>query len=507
MGKFIKAGNTDVVALCDIYGAQTDRAKQDAPNARIFTDHRALLALKDVDVALIAVPDHWHAATATDALNAGKDVYVEKPLTLKMEEGPGIVKAARLNSRICQVGMQQRSGKHYLEAKRLYMDTGKLGKVTLARTWWHGNSYHLRKAPASLQTQPANLDWAHFLGPLKWRDWDPQQYWNWRAYLDFGGGQVTDLFTHWIDRGHAGSRHRGEWHRAVRHRGAAVDRPHALRIPPAGAERASHRGAGVERPGPGSRAELPGVRPLAQAAQRRRAVRAPLGAGVAPGESLVHAEAADRFRPGPRRDSAVLTACYTEVSKPQAPRSFMISATQLRPGMVIKFNNELYSIFSVNHRTPGNLRGFVQVRMRSLRSGSMTEHRFSSEDKVEKALLEEQEMQYLYDDGEYYYFMNTENFEQMHLMKDLLGDATEYLIPQLMVKVEFYEGKAMSVELPATVDLLVVETEPGMKGATVSNVTKPATLETGLVVQVPSFITEGEKIRVNTAEGTYQERA
>ena len=185
----------------------------------------------------------------------------------------------------------------------------------------------------------------------------------------------------------------------------------------------------------------------------------------------------------------------------------MISATQLRPGMVIKFNNELYSVFSVNHRTPGNLRGFVQVRMRSLRTGSMTEHRFSSEDRVEKALLEEQEMQYLYDDGEYYYFMNTENFEQMHLMKDLLGDATQYLIPQLMVKVEFYEGKPMSVELPATVDLTVMETEPGMKGATVSNVTKPAKLETGLVVQVPSFITEGEKIRVNTAEGTYQERA
>jgi elongation factor P len=175
--------------------------------------------------------------------------------------------------------------------------------------------------------------------------------------------------------------------------------------------------------------------------------------------------------------------------------------------MVVKFNNELYSVFSVNHRTPGNLRGFVQVRMRSLRSGSMTEHRFSSEDRVEKALLEEHEMQYLYDDGEYYYFMNTESFEQMHLMKELLGDATQYLIPELMVKVEFYEGKAMSVELPATVDLTVMETEPGMKGATVSNVTKPAKLETGLVVQVPSFITEGEKIRVNTAEGTYQERA
>src|ERR1019366_817011 len=185
----------------------------------------------------------------------------------------------------------------------------------------------------------------------------------------------------------------------------------------------------------------------------------------------------------------------------------MISATQLRPGMVVKFNNELYSIFSVNHRTPGNLRGFVQAKMRSLRTGSMTEHRFSSEDRVEKALLEEIEMEYLYDDGEYFYFMNTENFEQMHLMKDLLGDATEYLVSQLRVKVEFYEGKPISVELPATVDLTVVETEPGMRGATVSNVTKPAKMETGLVVQVPPFITEGEKIRVNTAEATYQERA
>jgi elongation factor P len=185
----------------------------------------------------------------------------------------------------------------------------------------------------------------------------------------------------------------------------------------------------------------------------------------------------------------------------------MISATQLRPGMIIKFNSELYSIFSMTHRTPGNLRGFVQARMRSLRTGTMTEHRFSSEDKVEKAIMEEQEMEYLYDDGEYYYFMNTETFEQMHLMKDLLGDAVQYLIPQLKVKVEFYEGKAMGVELPATVTLTVLETEPGLKGASVSNVTKPAKMETGLVVQVPAFIVEGEKIKVNTSEGTYQERA
>lgn len=185
----------------------------------------------------------------------------------------------------------------------------------------------------------------------------------------------------------------------------------------------------------------------------------------------------------------------------------MISATQVRPGMVIKFNKDLFSIFSMVHRTPGNLRGFVQVKMRNLRSGTMMEHRFSSEDKVERAMLDEQEMEYLYDDGESYYFMNTENYEQLHLTKDLLGDATEYLIPQLKVNVEFYEGRAISVELPATVDMKVVETEPGLKGATVSNVTKSAKLETGLVVQVPPFIHEGEKIRVSTAGGTYLERA
>jgi elongation factor P len=185
----------------------------------------------------------------------------------------------------------------------------------------------------------------------------------------------------------------------------------------------------------------------------------------------------------------------------------MIAATQLRPGMVIKFNNELYSIFKTEHRTPGNLRGFVQAKMRKLSSGAMMEHRFSSEDRVDRATLEEHEMEYLYDDGEYYYFMNTETFEQMHLTRDILGDSVEYMVPQLKVNIEFHEGKPISVELPPTVDLTVVETEPGMKGASVSNVTKAAKLETGLVVQVPPFINEGEKIRVSTSEGTYQERA
>ena len=199
MGNFMADPKVHVAALCDIYAEQIDKAKQKAVDATTFTDHRKLLEMKEIDAVLIATPDHWHARTAIDALNAGKDVYVEKPLTRTLAEGPLIVKAARINNRVCQVGMQQRSGIHYLRAKKEYIDTGRLGKVTLARTWWHGNSYHLRKAPASFQNQPSNLDWAHFLGPVKWRDWDPQQYYNWRAYLDFGGGQVTDLFTHWID--------------------------------------------------------------------------------------------------------------------------------------------------------------------------------------------------------------------------------------------------------------------------------------------------------------------
>ena len=185
----------------------------------------------------------------------------------------------------------------------------------------------------------------------------------------------------------------------------------------------------------------------------------------------------------------------------------MIAATQLRPGMVVKFNNDLFSVFSMVHRTPGNLRGFVQAKMRNIRSGSMIEHRFSSEDKVERVAFDEHEMEYLYDDGEYYYFMNTENYEQMHFTKDILGDGVLYLTPQLRVNVEFYEGRPISVELPPSVEMTVMETEPGLKGATVSNVTKPAKMETGLVVQVPPFINQGERIRISTAEGTYQERA
>ena len=184
-----------------------------------------------------------------------------------------------------------------------------------------------------------------------------------------------------------------------------------------------------------------------------------------------------------------------------------MQASALRPGMVIKWNNDLYSIFNMVHRTPGNLRAFVQVRMRNLRNNSMIDNRFSSTEQVERAILDEQEMEYLYDDGENFYFMNTETYDQIFLRKDLLGDATEYLIPNIKVAVEFFEGKPISVELPPTVEMTVVETEPGLKGSTVSNVTKPAKMETGLVVQVPAFINEGQRIKINTSEGTYLERA
>lgn len=185
----------------------------------------------------------------------------------------------------------------------------------------------------------------------------------------------------------------------------------------------------------------------------------------------------------------------------------MIAATQLRPGMVVKFNKELHTVFSMVHRTPGNLRGFVQAKMRNIRSGSMIEHRFSSEDKVERIALEEHEMEFLYEDGEFYHFMNTETYEQIQLTAANLGDNTQYLIPNLKVNVEFYEGSPISVELPPSVEMVVKETEPGLKGATVSNVTKPAKMDTGLIVQVPPFINEGDKIRVSTTDGSYLERA
>jgi len=184
-----------------------------------------------------------------------------------------------------------------------------------------------------------------------------------------------------------------------------------------------------------------------------------------------------------------------------------MQANDLRPGMVIKHNGELFSIHKAEHRTPGNLRAFVQARMRNLRTGAISDYRFRSTDEMDRAVMDETEMQYLYADGDSYVFMNTENYEQLHLHKDVIGDRAPFLIPDVLLKVEFYEGSPIDIQLPQTVDLKVIETEPGLKSASATNVLKPAKLETGLIVGVPAFINQGEVIRVDTTEGTYIERA
>jgi elongation factor P len=184
-----------------------------------------------------------------------------------------------------------------------------------------------------------------------------------------------------------------------------------------------------------------------------------------------------------------------------------IPATQLRPGMIIKHNDTLHSVFKVEHRTPGNLRAFIQAKLRNLKSGAMFEHRFRSADAIEKVSVDEVTMEFLYADGDDYYFMNPEDYEQTVLNGSLLGDAVEYLTPNLQIKISYIDGQPVGVDLPTSVELTVVETEPGLKSATASSVTKPAKTETGLVVYVPPFINEGEKIRVDTSEGAYLSRA
>jgi elongation factor P len=186
----------------------------------------------------------------------------------------------------------------------------------------------------------------------------------------------------------------------------------------------------------------------------------------------------------------------------------MIQATQLRAGMLIHHQGELYRVTAVTHVTPGNWRGMVQTKLRSVRSGSQTEHRFRSEDKVERVTLEQHDMEFLYESGGDYHFMNAENYEQVTLSAEVLGDAVHYLKPNMRLQIEFYEGTTpVAVELPKTVDLAITDTTPGIKGATVTNVLKPATTETGLVVQVPPFIEIGETIRIDTESGQYLSRA
>jgi elongation factor P len=183
-----------------------------------------------------------------------------------------------------------------------------------------------------------------------------------------------------------------------------------------------------------------------------------------------------------------------------------IPATQIRRGMIILFEGNLCKVVDFRHHTPGNLRAMVQTKLRNLKTGSSFDHRFRSSDTVDRATLEQHEMEYLYSDGSQHHFMNTENYEQTAFNEEDLGDAAQWLTPGLRIQAEFYEGLPIGIDLPPSLELTVVETEPSLKGSTVSNVNKPAKLENGASVLVPPFVNEGDRIRVDPSEGRYMER-
>jgi elongation factor P len=174
--------------------------------------------------------------------------------------------------------------------------------------------------------------------------------------------------------------------------------------------------------------------------------------------------------------------------------------------MCILHAGDVCSIMSVTHRTPGNLRAFVQVRMRNLKTGNSFDYRFSSTEGVERAMLDTVPMEYLYSDGDGHHFMSQQNYEQIALQDEVLGDSLLYLLPNMVLKIDFYEGTPVGIELPQTVILQVAETEPGMKGATASSSYKPAKMETGLIVQIPPFVEAGAKIEIDTRENKYLRR-
>lgn len=175
--------------------------------------------------------------------------------------------------------------------------------------------------------------------------------------------------------------------------------------------------------------------------------------------------------------------------------------------MLIKVNQDLFRVLELQHVTPGNLRGFVRVKLRNIRNGAMSDQKLRSEDTLDRATLEQRVMQYLYQQGDDFYFMDTTSYEQTHITREVLGDSVNYMKAEMNIEVEFYGEEPVGIELPPQVDLKVLDTAPGIKGATASNQVKPATLETGLVVQVPPFVNPGDTIRINTETGEYLSRA
>lgn len=184
-----------------------------------------------------------------------------------------------------------------------------------------------------------------------------------------------------------------------------------------------------------------------------------------------------------------------------------IPATQIRKGMILEVDGELLKVHDFTHVTPGKGQAVMQTRLRNLRTGSLSDRRFRSAETVEVAHLDTREMQYLFLDGDMYTFMDLETYEQVGFPADKLEEAIPYLIENLEVTIGYVGGEALGVELPGTIELTVIETEPALKGATAAAQTKPAKLETGLTVQVPPFVNEGDRIKVDTSSGTYLTRA
>jgi elongation factor P len=185
----------------------------------------------------------------------------------------------------------------------------------------------------------------------------------------------------------------------------------------------------------------------------------------------------------------------------------MIDATQIRKGMIIIMDGTLYRVMEMQLITPGRWKAMVQTKLRNIQNGSQTEHRFRSEERLEQARLDELEMEFLYEQGGEYIFMNLENYEQVALNAEAIGDAVKYLKANTVIEVEMFDGRPVGINLPSPMDLKVASTEPRLQGATKTALYKPAVLETGAVVQVPEFIKEGDVIRVDTRNDTYLERA
>ena len=185
-----------------------------------------------------------------------------------------------------------------------------------------------------------------------------------------------------------------------------------------------------------------------------------------------------------------------------------VSAVELRVGNLFEWDKRVWRVLKCYHVHVGGRGGaFMQVEMKDIESGTKTNQRFRTEDKIERAFVDARDMQFLYQDGSGYVFMDKENYEQLTLQPDFLEGQSGYLLPNAEVQINFHNGRAIGVESPPSVVLTVVDTEPGIRNATATNTFKPATMETGITVQVPPFINKGEKIKVDTAEGTYMERA